>query len=64
MKKDRRGQQIIDGFAVRYVDGYGWVCGCEQFERSKFCGHADKAAAIADAEAQADRRDKDSPTRS
>jgi hypothetical protein len=55
---DRRGQQIIDGYPVRFVSGYGWICSCEQFDESKFCVHADKAAAIAEAEAQADRRDK------
>ncbi|MGH8284634.1 MAG: hypothetical protein ACRETT_02580 [Steroidobacteraceae bacterium] len=53
---DRRGQQIIDGFRVQFVDGFGWVCSCEQFEEQKFCAHADKAAAIAKREAQAKRR--------
>jgi hypothetical protein len=53
---DRRGQQIIDGFRVHLVRGFGWVCGCERFEEQKFCAHADKAAAIAALEAQARRR--------
>ncbi|MGQ0836896.1 MAG: hypothetical protein ACT4O5_18620 [Gammaproteobacteria bacterium] len=53
---DRRGQQIIDGFRVQFVDGFGWVCSCDQFEEQKFCEHADKAAATAKREAQAKRR--------
>lgn len=55
---DRRGQQIIDGYAVRFVAGYGWVCSCERFDEAKFCEHADKAAAIAAEEAQSDRRNR------